>query len=163
MLVDTVPGRAAIMAAAAWVHRAIDYQGGRVSLEDVFDGLPGLVLAPMTRRDLLGRAGATMRIGDQVKIGFDAGLPRSERRRVVAHELGHALLHVEHLRDAGVSGVRFATEEIGEAQADLFAQEFLAPRWALRGALRDEATLRERSRRELATLFSVPEPLIRVA
>jgi len=131
-MADAVPYRAEILAAVACVHHAIGYQGGRLELRDVLEVLPGLLVAPMEPRDLLGRAGVTMRIGYHVKIGFDSSLPLPERRRVVAHEIGHAILHCGLLSPNGLPGVPFATEAVGEAQADFFAQELRALRRAKR-------------------------------
>ena len=110
------------------IHRRIGYQGGRLALRDVFECVPGLLLAQVDPSALPPGASAAMeRVSGCVRIAVDASLSRAEQRVAIAHEIGHALLHAGHVFEA----LPPEEESVREEQAERFAEELLAPRWAL--------------------------------
>lgn len=86
-----------------------------------------------------------------VRIAFDRALPREEQRLAIAHEIGHALLHAGHLGRP----LRCLRKCQLEVQAERFAEELLAPLWAV-----ERGTPRVRWRIvSLSKHFEIPEVL----
>lgn len=143
-----------ILGAVDRIHSRIGYTGGRLGLKDVFQHVPGLLLATVEPDTLPpGASGAMQRVAGCVQIAVDATLPRAEQRVAVAHEIGHALLHAGHLGARPLPG-DLADREL---QAERFAEELLLPLWALEGF---EGAHQGRARvRRVAEHFEVPERL----
>ena len=89
-------------------------------------------------------------------IVVNGDLPLRVRRLVIAHELGHALLHAEQL-ESGLLGDAsiFDSGSLMEYQADMFAAELLIPDDKAKRLFRAGATFYQ-----AATVLGVPEELL---
>lgn len=150
---------AAITATVDRIHARVPYTGGRLAIEAIFDTVPGLLLAVA---DDLPAQGAMQRTGGCVRIVVRASLPRPAMRFVVAHEIGHAMLHAGHCETptrAALArrGLEPRSCTILDREADRFAAELLAPLWAIERFLADRKIGSRDRVRAVARHFEVPE------
>lgn len=144
------------------LHQVLGYRGGRLSLADLFDVVPGILLSLCAMPE--GTQGAVRLKGGCVSIAVEKTLPKPEQRAAIAHELGHALLHLGHLRQWGLPASEETLgelrESVREEQAECFAALLLAPPWAVKRALKDSP---RRPASRITQAFDVPLDLAREA
>ena len=150
-----IPHLNTIIATVDEIHQRTGYAGGRFALPRFLDNFEGFVVRPIENLPVRLHALMTRQRG-VVWIAFNPGSPLTELRLAITREIGHALLHEGHL-EKSLGGE--ATEHLEALQAERFAEELLAPLWALEAAfsplptacVEDEALVRG-----VALAFGVP-------
>lgn len=164
--VRLLPHASTIVSTVDWIHRQVDYRGGRLALGALIRSAPGFLVAVVPAHRLPPGSHAVMRrSGGVVQILVNEASPRDHQRHSIAHEVGHAVLHSGLLPRARLPA-KGRTPEVEEAQADYFATTLLAPLWAVEKHIpvrlrQSTAQVSDQFVRRVAGAFEVPEALAR--